>query len=87
MFALTAHFQVATEHSGAAGLDGAHDAKLTERQRVLRPVGFAVFSENVSQFDDWPRHYFFCFGGFSAGRSSRSRGLIVPATTCGEMLV
>jgi hypothetical protein len=49
---LIAPFQMTAESCSAAKFDGAHDAALRPRQRspMLFPIGFAVATKHVSDF-------------------------------------
>ena len=93
VIALAAFFGMASEHGGAAHLNGAHDAQLRKGQAARFSVKLAVLSENAGQFESRPCHGYFLLGcalallrGFVllpglACCSSRSSGLTVAATT------
>ncbi len=88
VIALVAFFDMAAEHGCAANLNGAHHAQLFARQFVRGAVSLSVLSKNVGQLESRPVHaYLFGKGGFWLRCSSRSSGLTVPATICGETCV
>jgi hypothetical protein len=86
---------MSAQRGRTADFDGAHRAQLPQRQFVRLPVPLAVLSKNAGQLESWPVHrYFFLPAGvfaagriLAAGRSRRSSGLMVAATTWGDTRV
>ena len=56
MRAVVAFFDMTAEYSGAANLNGTHDAQLAAGECVRLAIGGAVPSKNVGQLDSRPGH-------------------------------
>ncbi len=99
VWAVAALFDMTAERSRAAGLDGAHDFMMCQRQGMCRTVSCAVLPKNVGHFKSglWHRSCYLCgWGGgllllaalfFFAGFTSASSGPAVSAMTCVETRV